>query len=410
MGLIQLAKESIRGTAQSQFLTEITCEDMGNQVLMRRKTTQERIIRNGSVIIVNPGQMAVFVDNGTVKDAAAEPGTYRWDSQASPSFFSGNFKGMFKEMWSRFSFGGGTYQDQAVYFLNTTEIIDNGFGTFAPVMYRDWEHCMSNVRIPGGQTPMRVGIRCSGNYTFAIDDPAQFMMRIGGTAAIYDKSDLCDQMRMEIVSVFQAVLNSLCDDMNRIYPLDLPAQSFLIKELMDAKTFDKNIRQRGIKVLGFNVLNVNLDEESKKKIDDYERSGDFATQQAVMVSAVKGAAENEGGGAAMGFMNLNMMNSAMGGGMFQNTVPQPTVVQQAQPMYSQQAQQYAQPQQQVQQQPQQQVQQQQQGSVCTNCGATVTGKFCANCGTQVVVQQDRFCTNCGNKLTGVFCANCGTKN
>ncbi len=71
------------------------------------------------------------------------------------------------------------------------------------------------------------------------------MQRIGGTAPIYAKDELTGQMRIEIVATFQAVLNSLCDEQHKIYPMDLPAQSFYIKELMDGRVFDAPIRERG---------------------------------------------------------------------------------------------------------------------------------------------------------------------
>lgn len=391
MGLIQMAKDSVMGTLKSQTLKVIRSDDMGNEILMVKRTGEGGIIRNGSIIIVNPGQMAVIVDNGKVLDAAAEAGSYEFNSEAAPSFFSGQFKDIFKEMWTRFTFGAGTFQDQAVYFINITEIIDNGFGTFAPVMYRDWEHCTADARKPGSYIPLRVGIKCSGNYTFIIDNPAQFLMRIGGSAFIYAKSDLCDQMRMEIVSVFQAVLNSLCDDLHQIYPLDLPSQSFLIKELMDQRTFDKNIRERGIRIVSFNILNVNLDDESKKRIDDFLDSGDFTKQQAKLTDAVLAAAGNESG-AGVGFMNLNMMNSAMGG-MFHGTVPQPTIAQGGQQSFTQPG-----------QSPMMAA-----GSVCSNCGSMVSGRFCSSCGTPVPVSQEHFCSSCGKKCSGSFCSNCGAK-
>lgn len=392
MGLLKMAQDSIKGVLESQNLRVIRSQDMGNNVLMAKKTGDRGIIRNGSVIIVNPGQMAVIVDNGKVVDATAEPGSFEFDSASSPSFFAGDFKQVFKEMWARFTFGAGTYQDQAVYFINTKEIIDNGFGTFAPVMYRDWEHCSNDARRPGNLIPLRVGIRCSGNYTFQIDDPAKFLMKIGGTAPMYTKDELCEQMRMEIISVFQAVLNSLCNETNQVYPLELPAQSFFIKQLMDQNTFDKNIRERGLKIVGFNILNVNLDEESKKRVDEFIDAGDFAKQQAKLTDAVLAAAGNESG-AGMGFLNLNMMNQAMGG-MFQNTIPNPSLVQSGQNNFNSAAAGQPQP---------------MQKNTCPNCGNVSNGKFCSQCGSPMGMPQEKFCSNCGQKTNGKFCANCGAK-
>ncbi len=396
MGLIKTAIDSIKGTLQDQYQTAVHCEDMGNDLLMVKKTKQNGIIRNGSLIVVNPAQVAVIIDNGRVVDASAEPGVYEFQSDSSPSFFAGNFGGMFREMWTRFVFGGATYQDQAVYYINTKEIINNGFGTPAPIIYRDWEHCMADARRPGGFVPMRVGIKCAGNYTFMIDQPWQFLKRIGGTAMMYYKDELTDQMRIEIVSTFQAVLNSLCDEQHRVFPMDLPAKSFHIKELMDLKVFDAPIRERGIRIAGFNVLSVQFDDESKEKIDAFEASGDFATQQARMVSVMGAAAGNEAG-AGVGFFNLNMMNSAVGGmipggiaggaaAQMQQTPAAPTAS--TPPMSTPQPPASG-------------------TSFCVNCGKAVTGKFCSNCGTPAVVSPAGFCPNCGAKANGKFCSECG---
>lgn len=400
MGLIKSAMESIAGTLADQDKTAINCPDMGNHILMVKRTNQNGIIRNKSRIIVNPGQLAVLVDNGRVIDATAEPGVYEFLTDAAPSFFAGNFGAVFKEMWTRFTFGAATYQDQAVYFMNVKEIIDNGFGTPAPVMYRDWEHSMLDARRPGQYVPMRVGIRCAGNYTFQIDRPDIFLQVIGGNTAIYEKDELCTQMRMEILASFSALLNSLCSEQNKINPLDLPSQSYNIKAMMDSQVFDQAIRNRGMRIVGFNIVSVTFDEESKRKIDEFELSGDSFAQQAKLTDAAILAADNAGG-AGVGFMNLHMMNSAMGS-MFPQTMPAPTMAQNAQQVHSQapfaaaaavQGAAAA------------------QGVPCSKCGAAVSGKFCAECGTPAPVPAAaaaKFCSNCGAAINGKFCAECGT--
>ncbi len=399
MGLIRTAIDSVMGTLQDQYQTAIMCEDMGNEILMMKKTRQNGIIRNGSRIVVNPGQLAVLVDNGRVIDATAEQGVFEFRTDAAPTFFAGNFGGVFKEMWTRFVFGGGTWQDQAVYFVNVKEIIDNGFGTQSPVMYRDWEHQMSDARDPGHRVPMRVAIKCMGNYTFEINEPALFMQKIGGTTPIYQKDELVQQMRIEIVSVLQAVLNSLCSEQNQIFPMDLPAQSFFIKELMDAQVFDKNIRQRGIRIAGFNILKVDLDDESKRKIDEFEQSGDDRAMLSRRIDAMQMAASNEAG-AGVGFFNLGMMNQAAGTGMFGGpSQPAPTPPQPAPAMPAAQpaaaAHQGAAP--------------AAGGAACSSCGAPLTGPFCAQCGTPAPAPSEKFCSQCGAKVTGRFCTQCGTK-
>ena len=134
---------------------------------------------------------------------------------------------------------------------------------------------------------------------------------------------------------------------------------------------------------------------------------DAANQQAYMAKSVGegiSGAGNNPGGAAIGFMGMNMAQN-MGAGVMGNYMQNP--------QYGNQ-QQYAQPQQQ-QPQPQQQAPQQAapaQGGWTCECGATNQGKFCSECGkAKPEAPKKRFCTNCGAELspTTKFCPECGTK-
>ena len=417
MGLLKMAIDSVTGTLKDQQRTGIRCEDMGNDILLMKKSNQGGAIRDGSFVFVAPGQMAVLVDNGRIIDAAAEPGQYVFKTDSAPTFFGGSFGAMFKEMWTRFTLGGVGWQDQAVYYINATEIIGNRFGTAAPVMYRDWEHPLQNSRT-GQLMPMRVAIRCSGSYTFEIHEPALFMKKIGGTALIYNKSELCDQMRNEIVSAFQEVLNSLCSEQNRVAPLDLPGKSTYLKQLMTAQVFDAAIRQRGIRLTTYDILDVQLDDDSKRKVDEYESSGDnLIHRQSIerdYAAAAMLAADNAAG-PAMGFLNVNSQAGAsqvlMGqmGGVGQlggaGQVPSPMYTM---PIGQQPAPQgYSAPP--AQQAPAPQAPPAASGAACAKCGAALAGPFCAQCGTPAPAPAAPFCAQCGTKVSGAFCAQCGAK-
>mgnify|MGYP002508810842 CR=1 FL=1 len=59
--------------------------------------------------------------NGRVIDATAEEGMYVFDTSSTPSFFAGQFKDSFKEMWNRFTYNGESSKQQAVIFFNIKE-------------------------------------------------------------------------------------------------------------------------------------------------------------------------------------------------------------------------------------------------------------------------------------------------
>ena len=324
MGLIKAAASAIGSTMHDQWKEAIRCENMTNEVLMVKKTTPNGVISNKSTIIVAPGQCAIIFDNGRVIDATAEEGVYTFDSSSTPSFFAGQFGAVFKEMWQRFTYNGASAKQQAVFFFNTKEIIDNKFGTAAPIPFQDWSHPIPN-QMTNTLTPLRVEVKCFGKYTFRISDPALFMSKLAGTADIYKKDELVEQLRTEVMSVFQNVANELGTAKYKVPVLEMPSQTDEIREMMDEKVFDAKIRERGIEIVCFAVESVTLTDDSAKKIDDYELSSNSYLQQGRMVgaysNAVENAAKNENG-AANGFMGIGMMNMSTNG-MMQNAANGP---------------------------------------------------------------------------------------
>lgn len=394
MGLIRAAFSAVGSTLKDQWKEALRCEDMGNDVLMKKVTTPTGVISNKSAVIVGPGQCAIIYDNGRIVDASAEEGIYTFDSSSTPSLFAGQFGGMFKEMWQRFTFNGATAKEQAVYFFNIKEIIGNKFGTPNPVPYKDWGHPIMNART-NSYIAMSVKVKCFGTYTIQIEDPFVFMSKIAGLSESYTKEQLAEQIRAEVIGSFSNVMNGLGSDKYKIEVLELPNKTDEIKAIMDEEVFDKPIRDRGIKIVSFVVESLTLDDESNTKIDNYEIGGDAYQQQGVLTgsyaAAVKDAANNDGG-AMNGFMGVGMMNMAGGGvfggassNAFNNAEPMKPNPEMAQGNSNTA------------------------GSVkCSNCGANVTGKFCSECGAPVEISK-KFCSNCGKEVSGKFCNNCGTK-
>lgn len=386
MGLIKAAVGAIGGTLGDQWQDLIKCEDMDENTLMMKKTTKTGQISKGSRIIVAPGQVAVIYDSGTIVDATAEEGTYDFDESSSPSFFGGQFGEVFKEMWQRFTYNGTPAKEQAVFYFNVKEILDNKFGTGTPIPYQDWSHAIPN-QMTGSIMPLGVKVRCYGKYTFQIFDPAVFMRMYAGTADVVTKDVLTDQMNSEVMATFQNVLNELGNSEHKVPLLELPSNTDEIKQVMDSKVFDEPIRNRGVKLVGFAIESVTPDEESDKKIKEYEHNANSMMQQGRVLDVMEKAASNENG-AASGFMGLGVMNMASGGmtgGVMQNAFNQNQPQQQFDP-YQQQA----------------------QGIKCPKCGTVGSGKFCQNCGTELTPPAAKKCPKCGAEVTGKFCQECGT--
>ena len=372
MGLIKAAIGAVGSTLHDQWKEYIKCDNLDNETLMVRVSTPNGVISKDSAIQVAPGQVAVIFENGKILDATAEEGIYTFDESSSPSFFAGDFGAVFKEMWTRFTFNGATNKDQAIFFINAKEIIDNKFGTPAPVPYQDYSHPIPN-QMTNTITPLRVEVKCFGKYTFKITDPAVFMREVAGTADVYYKDDICEQMRSEVQASFQKVLNELGNSENKAPVLELPSYTDKIKEIMDEKVFDQNIRDRGMSIKSFIIESVTLDEESNRKIDNYELSSNNYMQQGAIVGGMSKAvvdAANNSNGAATGMMGVGMVNMASSGMMnnamgaaFSNT----------------------------------------EGSKADLSGEKKEEESSAPVGKM------NFCPNCGTKASGKFCSNCGTK-
>ncbi|MDO4283459.1 MAG: SPFH domain-containing protein [Clostridia bacterium] len=395
MGLIKAAVGAVGSTLHDQWKEAIRCEDLGNDILMKKVTTSNGVISNGSTVIVGPGQCAIIYDNGRIVDASAEEGVYTFDSSSTPSLFAGQFGETFKEMWQRFTYNGATAKQQAVFFFNIKEITDNGFGTSTPVPYKDWGHPLMNART-NSYIGMSVKIKCYGKYTFRISDPFTFMSTFAGTADVYRKNQLVEQIRTEVVASFINVLNALCTDKYKVEALEIPSKTLEIKKLMEENDFDKDIKNRGVSLVTFNVEGVSLDDESNKKIDQYEIGGDAYQQQGSIVEAyseaIPEAAKNPNG-SLNGFMGVGVMNMTSGG-MFTGAQNNAFA---AKPMDPQSATKVEAP----------KAEEKKDTWMCPNCQKEVDGKFCSECGAKK--PEKKFCTQCGKELkeTCKFCPECG---
>ena len=387
MGLIKAAKDAIQSTFKDQWKEAIRCEEMTNEVLMVRKITPTGVISNGSIIVVAPGQCAIIYDNGKVIDATAEDGIYVLDTSSTPSFFAGQFKDTFKEMWERFTYDGASSKEQSVFYFNTKEIMENRFGTATPIPFQDWSHPLIN-EMTKTMEPLRVEIKCFGKYTFKISNPALFMTEISGVSDIYRKSDLVEQIRSEMIGILQNIINELGNSEHKVPVLELPSQTDEIKEILDKRECDGIIKKRGLSLVGFVIESVTLTDESEQKIDNYEYSTNSYLQKGRMVDAYANAMENAASnpdGVLNGMMGVGIMNMATDGSImdiankaFNHKTEDNTNLVESK-------------------------------WKCSNCGKIVEGEFCSNCGSKK--SEKNFCKKCGNKIDkdAKFCSKCGNK-
>lgn len=410
MGLIKAALGSAGGVLADQWKEFFYCESLDKEVLMvkgqkavgnRSSNTKgsDNIITNGSGIVVADGQCMIIVDNGEIVDVCAEPGEFTYDKSSEPSVFTGGLgkgiKDSFKKFCQRFTYGGSTGHDQRVYYFNTKELIDNKFGTPNPIPFR-----IVDQRI---NLDIDVSVRCSGVYSFKIEDPILFYKNVcGNVSDEYRRDELSDQMRTEFISALQPAFGKL--SALQIRPNEIVTHNKELEDAMNSELSAKWIELRGFRIVSVALGSVTLPEEDQERIKQLQSGAALsnpAMAAGVLAAAQAGAMEkaaSNSSGAMQGFMGMGMAMNAAGGNisnLYQQAGAQPIPpVQQAAP------------------------QQAAAGAVagaaaaggwtCSQCSTVNTGNFCSNCGNAKPAPADWACPKCQTKNTGNFCANCGT--
>ena len=397
MGLIKAGMGALGGTLADQWKEFFYCDSLDKDVLMvkgqkrtsRRSSNngEDNIITNGSGIAVADGQCMLIVEQGKVVEVCAEPGEFTFDSSTEPSVFTGNFGDSLAETFQtvakRFTYGGGTGKDQRVYYINTKELGEILYGTATPIPFRV---VVSEER----GYKLSVNLRCNGSFTYRICDPLLFYTNVcSNVSTQYDASELAPRLKSELMNALQPALATL--SANKVQYYEIPAHTLEISEALNEQLSNIWRKKRGIEVFSFNINSLSIPEEQQKKITEWEENAmttDPTTAAARLVGgqidAMKTAAGNTAG-AMTGFMGMGMAAGAGGmGGM------------NAQNLFAM-GQQPAAPRQHT----------LAAGSWQCSCGATVTGKFCPECGKPRPATAEGWTCSCGAVNKGKFCSECG---
>lgn len=391
MGLIKAGRTAFKSTLADQWKEFFYCDSLDKDTLVARgrkrvsgkssnTSGSDNVITNGSGIAVADGQCMIIVEQGRVVEVCAEPGQFTYDSSSEPSVFSGNLGDSiaetFKTLARRFTHGGDTAKDQRVYYFNTKEIIDNKFGTANPVPFR-----VVDTKIG---LDIDVSLRCNGVYSYKISDPLLFYANVcGNVSRDYTRDQLDSQLKTEFISALQPSLAKL--SAMELRPNQIIAHNTELENALNDTLSKKWKELRGIEVVTVSLGSVTLPEVDQQLIKSAQHSGMLkdptmaaATLVEAQAEAMKAAAGNKGG-AMTGFMGMGMAMNA-GGVNPQNlyAMGQNTPKNEAANADSWKC----------------------------SCGATVSGKFCPECGTK---RPEGWVCSCGTLNKGRFCSECGAK-
>ncbi len=399
MGLIKAALGSVGSVLADQWKEYFYCDSMASNVLVTKgkKRTSSRnsntkgsdnIISNGSVIAVNEGQCMMIVEQGKIVEFAAEAGEYTWNSSSEPTIFQGGLEGL-ERSWEtlkrRFAFGGDTAKDQRVYFFNLKELVGNKYGTPAPIPFRVVDN---NIGLD-----MDVSIRCNGEYSYKITDPMLFYKNVcGNVSQDYTRDQLDSQLKSEFLTALQPAFARISAQGIRYSAL--PGHTMELAQAMNEVLSGKWGATRGLAIVAVGVNSVTASAEDEATIKELQKSAVFrntnmaaAHMVQAQAEAMKTAAGNKNG-AMMGFMGMNMAQSAGGfnaASLFQMGQQQPAASAPAAPAAPAAG----------------------ANTWKCSCGAVNTGKFCVECGASKPA--DGWVCSCGAINKGKFCSECGAK-
>ena len=395
MGLIRAGLNAAGGVLADQWKEFFTCDAMSEGVLVlkgkksggRRSVNNkgsDNIITTGSVILVADGQCMMIVDQGKIVEFAAEPGEYTYDASTAPTIFCGNLgEGVaksFAEFGRRFTFGGEPPKDQRIYYFNTKELTGNKYGTPSPVPFRVVDN---NIGLD-----MDVGIRCFGVFSYRICDPLLFYKNVcGNITDDYTRDRLDDQLRSELLGALGMAFGRISEMGIRYSALQMHTMELAdtLNDVLSKKWREK----RGLEIASIGISSLTPVEEDAKRIQQLQSASAFRDPRnaaaqlfSAQADATRTAAGNAGG-AALGFMGMNIAQQTGGNAaqLYQMGQQQPAAAPAA-------------------------------NSWKCACGATVTGKFCPECGAKKPEPKAAGgwkCPKCGAQATGKFCPECGTK-
>ena len=392
MGLIKAGIGALGGTLADQWKEFFYCDAMDMDTLVirgekrvggRSSNTKghDNVISNGSGIAVADGQCMIIVEQGKVVEVCAEPGEYVYDRNTEPSLFTGKLSqsipAVFKNIGKRFAFGGEAPMDQRVYYFNTKELVGNKYGTPSPVPFRVVDR---NIGLD-----VDISIRCFGEYSYRITNPILFYTNVcGNVDYAYSRENIDGQLKTELLTALQPAFAKI-SAMGVRYSV-LPGHTLELANALNEVLSNKWAELRGVEIVSFGVSSVKASDEDEQMIKDLQRNAVFrdpnlaaAHLVGAQADAMRAAAANEGAGAAMAFMGMNMAASVGGAN--------------AQALYKMG---------------------QQAGWTC-RCGAINQGKFCSECGARKPSGAPIYrCDKCGWQPEDPanppkFCPECGDR-
>ncbi len=263
-------------SARSQFIDVIDYVDQSQKKQLIHKFVRESDeIKQGAKLIVRNGQAAVFVRRGKIADIFEE-GNYKLSTRNLPILST--------LAALPYRFNSPIKSD--VYFVNTTQFINNKWGTKSPVIKRDPE--MGIVRITS-----------FGTFSFRVKDVKVFMNEIFGARSLNFTEDIIEYLSSFVGESIAQCLGEMDSSV-----LDL-ATHYRELSSMTASYVNEKSMEFGIEIPQAAIENIGLPEEVERLIDEQSGIGLASRDMDTFVQyqsarAIRDAARQSSGVAGLG--------------------------------------------------------------------------------------------------------------
>src|SRR6476469_8766289 len=264
---------TLRDFIQGELIDIVEWLESSTDAMAWRFDRPDNEIKNGAKLIVRPGQLALFVEQGRVADAF-QPGSHELATKNLPLL--SKLRG-----WK---YGFESPFKAEIIFVSTRQFTNLKWGTKTPVMTRDPE--LGAIRL-----------RAYGTYAVRVRDAESFVRELVGANSSFTIGQISDQIRDLLVARFSELLGE-----NTIPVLQLAAN---YKELGDLATtrLASELEKFGVELTKLVVESIALPDEVAATLDQRTRigliGGDMGKYgQLLTADAVRDAARNQGAGGA----------------------------------------------------------------------------------------------------------------
>lgn len=347
------------GLVDRQFKKVIQWYNKDKDTMSYRYDVSHSEVMDGSVLIVQEGQVALLSNDGIIE--VFEAGRYELSTDNKP------VTSTLKSIFFKFE---NTHK-QTIYFVTKRQFVGNKWGTKNPATLMDPQFGP-------------VQIRAFGSYIFKIGDPKAFYLELSGSDKEYTRKDINEQLSAFIEESLAAAVNA-----QGMTALHVSTRLNEVSAVIEQRVIEQ-FSAIGLEIKNVVVESVSLPQDVQDAINKSSKVNILGSidpskmpgySQVAMLDALENASEHSGGAmfaqAGMG-LGLGMYGSQMVGQTLNTAMQQPQK-------------------------------------------SNTKGKFCPECGT-AGEDSAKFCLECGHKFTTSgcscgaeikpgqkFCMNCGSK-